>query len=88
VHLFQLKEYPPEASPASIRDFIDRLARLRSMGVSDIDLIGFSPQLISHLAQMARKYDVQALSGLRLRDGMPWWPASWWTPTRRSSITW
>jgi hypothetical protein len=59
--LFQLKEYPPEATPASIRDFIDRLARLRSMGVSDIDLDGFSPQLINHLAQMARKYDVQAL---------------------------
>ena len=36
--LFQLKEYPPEASPAVILRYIDRYHFLRDLGVEAIDL--------------------------------------------------
>lgn len=59
--LFQLKEYPPEASPASILTYVERSFLLSSLGVSQIDLSGFSTPLIDHLSQLARKYDAQTL---------------------------
>jgi len=59
--LFQLKEYPPEASPASILTYVERSFLLPSLGVSQIDLAGFSTPLIDHLSQLARKYDAQTL---------------------------
>jgi TnpA family transposase len=59
--LFQLKEYPPEACPAAILTYVERSFLLSSLGVSQIDLSGFSTQLVDHLSQLARKYDAQAL---------------------------
>jgi len=59
--LFELKEYPPEATPATILGYLDRCSLVESIGVSQIDLGGFSSLLVEHLSQLARKYDVQAL---------------------------
>ena len=59
--LAQFKEYPPEATGQSILDYIERYRLLRSLGLHDIDLAGFHPQLVFHLYQLARKYDAQAL---------------------------
>jgi len=59
--LFDFKAYPPEATPALILSYLERCSRLESIGVSQIDLGGFSSPLIEHLSQLARKYDVQAL---------------------------
>lgn len=59
--LFDFKEYPPEATPTTILSYLDRCSRLESIGVSQIDLSGFSVPLIEYLSQLARKYDVQAL---------------------------
>jgi hypothetical protein len=59
--LFQLKEYPPEATPAAILTYVERSFLLSSLGVSRIDLSGFSAPLIDHLSQLARKYDAQTL---------------------------
>ena len=59
--LFDFKEYPPEATPATILSYLDRCFLLESIGVSQIDLTGFTSLLVEHLSQLARKYDVQAL---------------------------
>lgn len=59
--LFDFKEYPPEATPAMILSYVERCFLLESIGVSQIDLGGFSSPLVEHLSQLARKYDVQAL---------------------------
>ena len=40
--LFDFKEYPPEATPATILSYLDRCFLLESIGVSQIDLTGFT----------------------------------------------
>ncbi len=55
------KEYPPEASPSAILDYIERYYRLQAAGVSAIDLAAIPPPVVDHLGQLARKYDAQAL---------------------------
>ena len=59
--LFRFKEYPPEASPASLLDYLERHQTLALSGVATIDLSGIPPAVIEHLAQLARRYDAQAL---------------------------
>jgi hypothetical protein len=59
--LFRFKEYPPEASPASLLDYLERHQTLTRSGVATIELSGIPPAVIEHLAQLARRYDAQAL---------------------------
>jgi TnpA family transposase len=59
--LFRFKEYPPEASPASLLDYLERQRTLARSGVADLDLSGIPTAVIDHLVQLARRYDVQAL---------------------------
>jgi hypothetical protein len=59
--LFRFREYPPEATPASLVDYLDRYQEITSLGVTGFDLSGTPPAVIEHLAQLTRRYDVQAL---------------------------
>jgi TnpA family transposase len=59
--LFQLKEYPPEASNAVILRYIERYHWLRDLGVGAIDLRGMSPPMVRYLADLATRYDVYEL---------------------------
>lgn len=42
-------------------DYLDRYQEIISLGVSGFDLCGVPPAVIDHLAQLTRRYDVQAL---------------------------
>jgi hypothetical protein len=59
--LMAFKEYPPEAVPAAILDYVERYHRLQAAGVSAIDLACIPPPVVDHLAQLAHKYNAQAL---------------------------
>jgi TnpA family transposase len=59
--LFRFREYPPEATPASLLDYLERYRELTGLGVAGFDLSGTPPAVIEHLAQLTRRYDVQAL---------------------------
>ncbi len=59
--LFQLKEYPAEASYAVILRYIERYHFLRDFGVGDLDLGGVSAPMIRYLAAQAKRYDVHTL---------------------------
>jgi TnpA family transposase len=59
--LFRFREYPPEATPSSLVDYLDRYKEITSLGVEGLDLGGAPPAVIEHLAQLTRRYDVQAL---------------------------
>jgi TnpA family transposase len=55
--LFQLKEYPPEASNAVILRYIERYQFLQTLGVDTIDLGGVSSPMIGYLADLAKRHD-------------------------------
>ncbi|HTP51679.1 MAG TPA: Tn3 family transposase [Anaeromyxobacteraceae bacterium] len=57
----QFKEYPPEARPGAILAYLDRYRRLRSVGTGNVDLVGLGQELVEHLADLARRYDVDDL---------------------------
>jgi TnpA family transposase len=59
--LFQLKEYPPEASPAVILRYMERFRFLQTLGVGAIDLHGVSLPMIRYLADLAKRYDAHTL---------------------------
>lgn len=59
--LFRFREYPPEATPASLADYLDRYREITSLGVGVLNLSGTPSAMIEHLAQLTRRYDVQAL---------------------------
>jgi TnpA family transposase len=59
--LFRFREYPPEATPQSIGDFIARLHDLETLGVDTLDLPVLHAEMLSHLADAAKGYDAQAL---------------------------
>ena len=59
--LFQLKEYPAEASYAVILRYIERYHFLRELGVGTIDLDGIGLPMIRYLADQAKRYDVHTL---------------------------
>lgn len=58
--LFQLKEYPPEASPAVILRYIERYQFLQDLGVSSLDLQGLSPAMLRYCADLAKRTDARA----------------------------
>jgi len=59
--LFQLKEYPAEASYAVILRYIEHYHFLREFGVGTIDLSGLGLPMIRYLADQAKRYDVHTL---------------------------
>ena len=59
--LFRFREYPPEATRASLADYLDRYREITSLGVGVLNLSGTPSAIIEHLAQLTRRYDVQAL---------------------------
>jgi TnpA family transposase len=59
--LFDLKEYPPEASYSVILRYIERYHFLRELGVGTIDLGSISPPMIRYLSDQAKRYDVYTL---------------------------
>jgi Domain of unknown function (DUF4158) len=59
--LFQLKEYPPEASPAVILRDIERYHVLQQLGVDAIDVSSVRPPMIRYFADIAKRYDARAL---------------------------
>jgi hypothetical protein len=59
--LFQLKEYPPEASPAVILRYMARYHFLRDLGVGTIDLRRVSLPMIRYFAEVTKRSDVRAL---------------------------
>jgi TnpA family transposase len=59
--LFQFKQYPPEANAVAILTHLDRLIRLRSLGVDQINLTGIGTALVQELAQLTRRYDADDL---------------------------
>ena len=59
--LFEFKQYPPEANAAALLAHLGKLDRLRSLGVSQIDLTGIGTVLVQELAQLTRRYDADDL---------------------------
>jgi TnpA family transposase len=57
--LFDLKQYPPDARPSTIREYVERVELLRSLGVGDLNLAGaVGVEVVQHLADFGRRYDV------------------------------
>ncbi len=59
--LFQLKAYPPEATPPAIVTYVERCRYLERLGLGTLALEDISPELVQHLAQLIRQYDVNDL---------------------------
>jgi hypothetical protein len=59
--LLRLKEYPPEATAATILSYLKQYALLRSLQVERIDVSGLSPELIVQLAALVKRYDAWTL---------------------------
>lgn len=59
--LLRLKEYPPEATAATILSYLQQYALLRSLRVERIDLSGLSPELTLQLAALVKRYDAWTL---------------------------
>ena len=59
--LLRLKEYPPEATAATILSYLEQYALLRSLRVERIDMSGLSRELTLHLAALVKRYDAWAL---------------------------
>jgi TnpA family transposase len=59
--LFELKQYPPEPNPDAINVYLERAERLREIGAGRIDFSGARPDVVHHLAELARRYDVDDL---------------------------
>src|SRR4029077_7002503 len=61
VRLLREGQYPPEANAVVILTHLDRLNRLRSLGVDQINLTGIGTALVQELAQLTRRYDADDL---------------------------
>ena len=59
--LFQLKQYPPEPTPAAINAYLDRFDLLRSLDLGQVDLAGLSAQMVKHMIELVERYDVKEL---------------------------
>jgi TnpA family transposase len=59
--LLRLKEYPPEATAATILSYLEQYALLRSLQVERIDVSGLSPELTLQLAALVKRYDAWTL---------------------------
>jgi hypothetical protein len=62
--LAALQQYPPEATPTTIKAYLDRYHRVRELGIDQIDLSDIRPGIIEHLARLTRRYDVHTLRRL------------------------
>ncbi len=59
--LLRLKEYPPEASAAAILAHVARYRQVHELVADQIDLGMINPEVVRHLALLAKRYDVHAL---------------------------
>jgi len=57
----EFKQYPPEARPVAILAYLERNRRLRSIGTGNVDLVGLGQEVVAHLADLGRRYDVDDL---------------------------
>lgn len=85
--LFQLKEYPSEASPAVILRYVERYGFLQAVGVGAIDLHGISLPMIRYRADLAKRDDAHTLRRFPTPNSMRSRPASSRKFTRRFWIT-
>lgn len=59
--LFRLREYPPGAKAPVIASYIRRYHLIRSVDRTSEDLAGVAPDLVRHLANLTKQYDVANL---------------------------
>jgi hypothetical protein len=59
--LLPLKEYPPEASAPAILAYVARYRQVHDLVADRIDLGMINPEVVRHLALLAKRYDVHAL---------------------------
>jgi Domain of unknown function (DUF4158) len=59
--LFRLKEYPPHASAPAILKYIERYRLVEEIVANRITLGGVDSRMVDYLAQLAKRYDAQAL---------------------------
>jgi hypothetical protein len=59
--LLQLKEYPPEATAATILSYLEQYALLRSLKIERFDVSGLSRELAVQLAALVKRYDAWTL---------------------------
>ena len=59
--LADLKQYPPEPTPTSIKTYLERAELLRKSGVDEINLMGIRPELVHAHAELVRRYDANDL---------------------------
>jgi len=59
--LSRFKQYPPEPNAQTILQYLRRAQTLREMGVGALDFSGVRPDVVVHLAELARRYDVDDL---------------------------
>lgn len=59
--LFQFKQYPPEATPAVMLEYLDRFDLLRSMGVDRIDVSDLNTEIVKQLADLGYRYTANDL---------------------------
>lgn len=59
--LYHLKQYPPEPKPMRIRLYLERAEFLRAMGVGQIDFGDVGAEVVAHLCELVRRYDVREL---------------------------
>ena len=50
-----MTQYPPEASPPVIMEYMDRLDRLSKTGMNEVDLRDIRPSMISYCARLAER---------------------------------
>lgn len=68
--LFYLKEYPPQAKPASILKYLEKYRLVQSLIADKINLDEINPGLIKHLAFLCKRYDAWAMR--RFADEKRW----------------
>ena len=59
--LLQLKEYPPEATAATILSYLEQYSLLRSLRVERFEVSGLSRELALQLAALVKRYDAWTL---------------------------
>jgi len=81
--LFRLKEYPPHASAPAIIKYIERYRLVEGIVANRITLGGIDPRMVDYLAQLAKRYDAQALKRFAHRSAMRLSPVFWPRHERR-----
>lgn len=68
--LFYLKEYPPQAKPTSILNYLEKYKIVRQLIADKINLGEINPTVTQHLAFLCKRYDAWALR--RFSDEKRW----------------